>query len=469
MSSSSSDHRAAAPAVGPAAGTSRRSLLRLMGAAGIGAAATGALSACAPGSSAAPKALGSTVPTQAKGTATLWFRDDDLLKVFRGVVPSFTKKYPKVTVKLVGVDIDTKLPPALISGAGVPDGSFFGDGSVLGQAEHLTDLTAQMSKYRADTVQYKLDSNTSDGRLVGIPWDTDPGLLYYREDILSAAKVDPSQLTSYDALLDAAREIKGRDAKARPIPLEQDPNLATQWLMMLVNQQQGTGLVDAKGKLTLDTDAFRTALTWIKKVADEGLGARSKFAGTAQIAQADGGTVSLVPWAIWYNFLVQGTFKKSTGHWRVGQLPAWTPGGARSGVMGGSSFVIPAKAAEPDLAWLFYEHAVYSPEGYKAVFGSNSVYPNGLNTALPSVKSALDPASPLFKPLPGLGNQNLWEVGTKASLAIPAGYRIPSWFTQAATTYLGPNLQKLMDGKMSVADVIKKSTSDIQTNLVDRA
>jgi lactose/L-arabinose transport system substrate-binding protein len=449
-------------------GMSRRSLLRAIGTAGVGTAAAGFRGACAPGTSSTPTALASASPSSVSGSATLWFNDDDLLKVFRTVVPSFTAKYPKASVKLVGVAIDTKLAPALISGAGVPDGSFLSDGSVLGQAAHLTDLTSQMAPYRADTVQYKLDTNTVDGKLVGIPWDTDPGLLYYREDVLSAAKVDPASLTSYDALLDAARQIKAANPKAQPIPLEQDPNLATQWLMMLVNQQQGTGLVDADGKLTIDTDAYRKALTWIKAVADEGLGARSKFAGSAQIAQADGGTVSLVPWAIWYNFLIQSSFKKSVGHWRVSQLPAWTTGGARSGVMGGSSFVIPAKSANPEVAWRFYEHAVYSPEGYRAVFGSNAVYPSGLNTALPSVKSALNGTS-LFKPLAGLGSTSLWEVGTKASLAIPAGYRIPSWFDQAATTYLGANLQKLMDGKMSVDDVIKKSVSDIQTNLVDRS
>jgi ABC-type glycerol-3-phosphate transport system substrate-binding protein len=432
-------------------------------------AAAGLLSACAPGSSSSsPKALSSTAGTDVKGSATLWFRDDDLLKVFRTVVPSFTRKYPNVQLTLTGVDVATKLPPALISGTGVPDGAFLGDDAVLGQADHLYDLTDLMARYRSDTVQYKLDVNTSGGKLVGIPWDTDPGLLYYRADVLSAAGVDPAGLTSYDALLDAARAIKGKNPNARPIPLEQDPNLGMQWLMMMVNQQQGTGLVDADGKLTIDTDAYRTALTWIKKVADEGLGARSKFASTAMIAQADGDVISLAPWAIWFNFLIQSAFKNSVGHWRVAQLPAWSSGGARSGVMGGSSFVIPAKAASPQLAWLFYEHAVYSPEGYQAVFGTNTVYPNGLNTALPSVKSALVPTKPLFKPLAGLGNESLWEVGAAASLAIPPGYRMPAWFDQAAN-YLGANLQLLMDGKMSVDDVVRKSASDIQTNLVDRS
>ena len=451
-----------------APGISRRDVLKVFGLAGAGTAVAAALSACTPGTSSSSAKTLSKAPISAapKGSATLWFRDDDLLKVFRTVVPSFNKKYPDVHLSLVGVDVDKKLPPTLISGTGVPDGSFYADGSVGAQADHLYDLSTLMAPHRSDTVQYKLDINTVKGKLVGIPWDTDPGLLYYREDILSAAGVSAAQLTSYDALLDAARAIKGKNKNARPIPLEQDPNLGMQWLMMLVSQQQGSGLVDASGKLTIDTDAYRNALTWIKKVADEELGARCKFASTAQIALADNGTISIAPWAIWFNFLIQGSFKKSAGKWRAAQLPAWSSGGARSGVMGGSSFVIPAKAANPQLAWLFYEHAIYSPEGYKQVFGSNSVYPNGLNTALPSVKGALNGPS-LFKPLPQLGNTSLWDVAAKASLAIPPGYHIPTWFDQAAS-YLGSNLQKLMDGKMSVDDVIKQSASAIKTNLVDR-
>jgi ABC-type glycerol-3-phosphate transport system substrate-binding protein len=452
----------------PARGFSRRNAIKVLGFAGLGTAGLSALSACAPGSgSATGKAL-TSVPsaTTAKGEATLWFNNDDLLKVFKTVVPSFNAKYPQVKLNLIGVDVNTKLAPTLISGTGVPDGSFAADGAVGAQADELYDLTSLMKPYISDTVQYKLDINTVDGKLIGIPWDTDPGLFFYREDILSAAGVDPNQLTSYDALLDAARAVKGKNPNARPIPLEQDPNLGMQWLMMLVSQQQGSGLVDAKGNLTIDTDAYRKALTWIKTVADENLGARCKFASTSQIALADNGTISIVPWAIWFNFLIQTALTKSAGKWRVNQLPAWTSGGARSGVMGGSSFVLPAKAANPQLAWLFYEHAIYSPDGIKQVFGSNAVYPNGLNTALPSVKSALGGQS-LFKALPQLGNESLWGVAAQASLDIPAGYHVPTWFNQAAN-YLGSNLQLLMDGKMSVNDVISQSVSGIKTNLVDR-
>ncbi|MBO0813156.1 MAG: extracellular solute-binding protein [Microlunatus sp.] len=393
-------------------------------------------------------------------------RNDDLLKVFRTVIPRFNKVYPKITVKMVGLDIDTKLPPTLISGTAVPDGSFYEDVNIVGQADHLYDLSTLMKPHLADTVQFKLDVNTIDGKLVGVPWDTDPGLLYYRTDILSDAGVDPASLTTYDALLNAADMIKSKHAKALPIPLEQDSNLSLQWLMMLVNQQQGTGMVDAKGNLTIDTPATRTALTWIKQVSDHKLGARTKFASTGNVAMLDNGTISLVPWAIWFDFLPQSGLKTSVGRWRVAELPAWKSGGARSGVMGGSSFVIPLKAKNPELAWLFYEFAIYNKAGYSTVYGPNATYPNGLNTSLPSVKAALNGPA-LFKPVSQLGNQDLWPVDTKAALAIPPGYRIPPWFNQAAN-YLGVNMQKMIDGSMSVDDVISKSTEQIQKNLVDR-
>lgn len=460
------DQDPALPSGGTDRTLSRRNLFR--GTAGLAAASAAAtLTGCAPGNTAAQATLSVSPSAQATGTVNLWMRDDDLLKVFKTVIPSFNAKYPGVTVKMTGVDIDTKLPPTLISGTGVPDGAFYEDNNIGAQADHLFDLTSLMAPHRADTVQFKLDVNTVDGKLVGIPWDTDPGLLYYRTDICDAAGVDPTKLATYADLLTAARAIKAKNPKARPIPLEQDPTLGMQWLLMLVQQQQGTGLTDAAGKLTIDTPAFKNALTWIKAVVDEGLGARQKFASTGQIAMLDTGVISLVPWAIWFNFLPQSALKASVGKWRVTQLPAWKAGGARSGVMGGSSFVIPAKAKNPQLAWLFYEHAIYDPAGYKAVYGSNATYPNGLNTSLPSVKAALN-GPPLFRPVTQLGNQDLWPVDTKAALAIPAGWRIPSWFNQAAT-YLGSDLQKLMDGKLGVDAVINESAAAIQKNLVDRA
>ena len=455
------------------AGVSRRTVLQGGIALAAALATGGLLSGCGGGKSSSKvsssgKLRSVSTNKSQSGTVTLWVPATDLAKVFASVIPAFNAVYPNIKVNQVQVAIDTKLPPTLVSGAGVPDGAFWGDTNIPGQAAHFADLSDVMAQYKSDIVPYKVDVNTVNGRLVGVPWDTDPGLLYYREDLLNAAGVDPTTLTSYDSLLTAARALKAKNPNAKPIPLEQDPGLSLQWLEMFANQQQGVGMVDKSNKLHIDSDAYRNALTWIKAVSDEGLGTRQKFANTADVASLDDGTQSLCPWAVWWIFLPQGALKTSVGKWRVTSLPSWTPSGARSGVMGGSSFVIPAKAKNPDLAWLFYEFLVFNKTGYTAGFGKNATYPGGLNTVVPSYTPALDPATPLFSPISQLGNEPLWQTDIAAVKQIPAGYFIPTWFNQAST-YLGANLQQLMDGKMSVDDVISKSSDEIQKNLINRA
>ena len=52
-------------------------------------------------------------------------------------------------------------------------------------AEHLLDLYEFGAKEIADEhFPAIIENNTVDGRLVGIPWFTDAGLLYYRTDLL---------------------------------------------------------------------------------------------------------------------------------------------------------------------------------------------------------------------------------------------------------------------------------------------
>jgi lactose/L-arabinose transport system substrate-binding protein len=443
----------------------------LKGALGVGAlAATGSLAACAPGGTgAAPSKLArpSASASSVKGEITIWNRSGDLFKVFDAAIGKFRAAYPGVTVNHQAVDIDAKLANTLISGTGVPDGSFWDDAKIGGQAEHLFDLTDLIAPYRDRTAPYKLSVNTVDGKIYGVPWDLDPGLLWYREDILEDAGVDPAGLATYDDLVTAARTIKEKDPTTKPIHLDKDPFLGQLWLEMLANQQ-GTSLTDAQGKLRLDSAEYRRILTWIESAVKDDLVTHVPYLKPADVNTLDGGQQVFVPWAIWWSFAPQQLLKRTKGKWRAAPLPAWTPGGARSGAMGGSSFVIPAKAKNPELAWLLYEFLCFKEPGYTAVYGPNDVYPGGLSTSVPSFKPALDPAKPLFEPIEALGGQDLWKVAVEAAATIPAAAPIPWWWAQSVD-YLGNDLQRLMEGKMTPDQVIAESGEKIQRNLIDRS
>ncbi|MCO8277086.1 sugar ABC transporter substrate-binding protein [Actinoplanes sp. TRM 88003] len=445
--------------------TTRRSLLA--GAAGAGALT--ALAACGGGddTTTSQPLTASSSAGPLTGSLTIWSRSGDLFKVFDAAIKKFTAANPGVTVDHQAVDIDAKLANTLISGAGVPDGSFWDDAKIAGQAEHLYDLTALIAPYRDRIAPQKLSVNTVGGKVYGVPWDLNPGLLYYREDLLQDASIDPAGLATYDDLLAASRKLRERNAKAKPIHLDADPFLGQLWLEMLANQQ-GTSLSDDQGKLRLDSEEYRRIFTWIKSAVDDKLVTHTPYLKPADIAALEDGTQAFVPWAIWFDFAPQTLLSRTKGKWRAAPLPAWTPGGARSGAMGGSSFVIPAKAKNPELAWRLYEFLTVQDEGIKAVYGPSDTYPGGLNTSVPAFLPALDAAKPLFQPLEALGGQDLWKVAVDASKTIPAAAPIPAWWAKSVD-YLGNNLQRLIQGQLSVDDVIAESTKQIQRNLVDRA
>ncbi len=403
--------------------------------------------------------------TATSGEVVIWDRSGDLFQVFDATIASFNKKYPNIKVRHVAVDVDSKLPTTLTTGVNVPDGAFYEDNNLPVLTSHYYDITDWIQPYVKDIVPFKLRVNTQNGRILGIPWDLDPGLLYYREDMLQQAGIDAQGIETYDDLLTAAQKLQSKfGAKVKPIHLEQDPGLTQLWVNMFANQQ-GVSMVDENGKLQIDTPEYLNVMNFLKKVRDMNLGTREVYFSPGDIAAIEANQVAFYPWAVWAVYGADLLFKKTKGLWRAMPLPAWKKGGSRGAVMGGSSFIIPKKAKNPHLAWLFYEHLVFSPEGYQAVYGPNKVYPGGLNTSLPSYLPAL--SKQLYQNSPGLGNQNLWEVATGTVKDISGNYFYPKWYNQAVS-YFGTDVQRMLDGQMTPEQVLKQASSDIQTKLIAR-
>ncbi len=432
------------------------------------ATATGALlaapAAAALAASPASKMAAPYFAPPPEGTVLIWDRSGDLFQVFGFVIASFIKKYPRITVKHVAVDVDAKLPATLATGVGVPDGSFYEDDFLVNQRAHYYDITEWMQPYAKDIVPFKLQVNTANGRILGVPWDLDPALLWYREDLLHKAGVDPASIKTYDDLLTAARTLKSK-LGIKPIALERDPNVTLLWIEMFANQQN-TSLVDANGKLQIGSAPYLKILQWINTVNQEGLGTRTSNFAPDDVAAVNSGQVAFHLGACWFIYGIQFLFKKTVGLWRAMPLPAWTPGGRRGASMGGSSFFIPKQAKNPYLAWLWYEYLMFNPAGYRLQFGPNKLYPGGLNTVLSSYKPSL--AHQLFQNPAALGGQNLWNVEVGTVKDISDNYYYPTWYTQAAN-YLSADVQLMLDGKLTPQQAQTKSAHDIQVNLVNRA
>jgi lactose/L-arabinose transport system substrate-binding protein len=231
--------------------------------------------------------------------------------------------------------------------------------------------------------------------------------------------------------------------------------------------QLGTSIAGADGKLRLDSPEYKQILGWLDGIQKQGLGTRAEYLSPSDIGALDSGDEVFYPWSIWFDFAPQQQLTATKGDWRAMPLPAWKDGGARSGAMGGSSFVLPKDGKNSQLAWLFYKFLMYDKAGYTAVYGPNAVYPGGLNTSIPAYEPAADPGKPLFQPIEAMGNQDLWSTAIEAGKDIPGGAPLPTWWA-GAVDYLGNDIQKMLDGSLTPDQVIEQSSKDIQTNLIDR-
>ncbi|WP_211219883.1 ABC transporter substrate-binding protein [Glaciibacter superstes] len=225
------------------------------------------LTGCGPdiGAESASAVLSAPTSDSPSGEITIWDRSGDLFNVFDGVIEKFNEKYPDITVNHEAVDIDAKLPNTLITATDVPDGVFLDDAKVAGFADQLYDLSDVLTPYLEDIAPQKVDVNSVDGNVYGVPWDLNPGPLFYRADILQAAGVDPESIETYDDLTDAAQKVKDANPDAGPIHLEQSAFLGQLWLEMFASQQ-GASLADENGELQLDSPEYLKILTWLDDV-----------------------------------------------------------------------------------------------------------------------------------------------------------------------------------------------------------
>lgn len=162
-------------------------------------------------------------------------------------------------------------------------------------ASHYYDITDWIQPYTKDIVPFKLRVNTYNNRIVGIPWDLDPGLLFYREDMLQEAGVAPDTIATYDDLIAAAHKVQDKfGPSCKPIHLEQDPGLTQTWVEMFANQQ-GTSMADANGKLQINSQPYLNIMNFLKQVSNENLGTRAVYLSPDDIAAVESNRIAFYP------------------------------------------------------------------------------------------------------------------------------------------------------------------------------
>jgi len=145
--------------------------------------------------------------------------------------------------------------------------------------DHLLDLKPYSKGTEKDHFPAIVANNTIDGKLLGMPWFTDAGLLFYRKDLLAKYSLKPpgtwdELATQAKKVLDAERAAGKPDFQGLVFQGKAYEGLSCNALEWVYSHGGGT-VVDAKGEITINNPgaikALDAAAAWIGSITPSGV------------------------------------------------------------------------------------------------------------------------------------------------------------------------------------------------------
>jgi trehalose/maltose transport system substrate-binding protein len=223
-------------------------------------------------------------------------------------------------------------------------------------ANHFVDLQEYIDQEMiAQHFPAIIANNTVDGRLVGMPWFTDAGLLYYRTDLLEKYGKQPP--TTWQELTATAQEIQdgeraeGNDKMWGFVFQAKAYEGLTCDALEWVDSFGGGAIVADDGSITINNDKAAEALdfaaTWIGTIAPEGVLNYSEE--EARGVFQSGNAVFMRNWPYAWA-LGNAADSAISGKIGVSALPKGGEGGKHTGVLGGWQLAVSKYSPNAEVA-----------------------------------------------------------------------------------------------------------------------
>jgi len=222
-------------------------------------------------------------------------------------------------------------------------------------ANHFIDLKKYAGKAVDEHFPAIVKNNTVNDRLVGMPWFTDAGVLYYRKDLLQ--KYNAKAPETWEELTAIAQKIQDGERKAGNDKMwgfvwqgRAYEGLTCDALEWVTSFNGGT-IVDAAGKVTINNPGAITALKmaagWVNTITPKGVlnYGEEEARGVFQ----SGNAVFMRNWPYAWNLAnsPDSPIKDKVG---VIALPKGGTGGRHAATLGGWQLAVSKYSKNPDLA-----------------------------------------------------------------------------------------------------------------------
>ncbi|MFD2611191.1 extracellular solute-binding protein [Paenibacillus gansuensis] len=407
-------------------------------------------------------------PKTVKVAFVKWGEDHIWIKWMNKVKKEFEEKHPGVTVELIpvpGQDFQTKFSLMMMDEKTAPDvlteDTFLVNSDVAaGNLSPLDDKLAAWEDWSKINPAVHEAVKGADGKLYGVPFNTDTRGLYYNTNIFKEAGIPvPWQPKNWNEILDAAAKIK----TARPdvVPFWANAGKATgegttmQTFEMLLYGTDDTLYDYDQNKWVVESPGIVKSLQFVQNMFSKGLGPKLSQILTPQAPQIlekdllRKEKVGIVLNGNW----MPGPFREGgTLAWpemtKVYQLAAMpTEQGQGKGftsMSGGWALSVPAKAQQKDLAFEFVTTAMN--------YDNHKFLSLGDASLTPRTDLAEDPE---YKDAPGM------VVGRAAEFIQYTNFRPAFAEYPSVSTHIQEMVEVVAAGKMKPEEAMKQFSKNV--------
>jgi multiple sugar transport system substrate-binding protein len=272
------------------------------------------------------------------------------------VVNMFQTKYPNIKVNYQNVGQGgphyVKLRNAIKAGTGLPDVAHmeFNSISSFKALQALADIAPNLPAGTAERFVDWTWKSASDGdKVYGVPWDSGPMGLLYRDDVFSENKL--AVPTTWDEYSEAALKL----AKDKPGTFLTDFGAADAGWVAATLWQKGWRPFHVDGtniSIKINDAIAKDWANYWQKLIDAKAVDTAPVWTTEWFAGLDSGKYASWVTAAWGPALMANSMKASVGKWRAAPMPQWKAGDKVVSNWGGSTLAVMTTSPHPKEAAL---------------------------------------------------------------------------------------------------------------------